>query len=249
MHVSQRLQAAAACLLVGVFAQLGLSWHLRGSEIGSYPDLTSPLRDFPATLNGSVTAAFTGGTPAPLLWFGRNADGLEEFRAKLPYRADDLLYRGYLPAEGGRPVFIYMIYSRQGEDRKHHPEVCVRDASGATEDMAARRQVALDATGERSVMRFRFRTGSARLTTVYYWHYTLEAMPRKGQSFLQALHQRLSQPAPSMTVQVWLDTSPDELDGVERGFLVAVDTALRQSFLPSTARIGCNRLPIALTRD
>jgi hypothetical protein len=249
MHVSQRLQAAAACLVVGVLAQLGLSWHLRGSEVASYSDITAPLRDFPATLAATAALAGTEGTPLQMMWFGRDADGLDEFRAKLPYRVDDLLYRGYMPAQGGRPVFIYMIYSRQGEDRKHHPEVCVRDASGATEDLAARRQIALDANGERSVMRFRFRTGAARFTTVYYWHYTLEAMSPKSQSFLQALHQRLSQAAPSMTVQVWLDASPDELDVVEKGFLVAVDTALRQNHLPATARIGCNRLPIALTRD
>ncbi len=249
MHVSQRLQAAAACLVVGVLAQLGLSWHLRGSEVTSYPDLAAPLHDFPATMTGSAMLAGAEGTPSQMLWFGRDADGLDEFRAKLPYRADDLLYRGYVPAQGGRPVFIYMIYSRHGEDRKHHPEVCVRDASGATEDLAARRQIALDGNGERSVMRFRFRTGAARFTTVYYWHYTLEATAFKNQSFLQALHQRLSQPAPSMTVQVWLDASPDELDVVEKGFLVAVDTALRQNHLPATARIGCNRLPIALTRD
>ena len=249
MHVSQRLQAAAACLAVGVLAQLGLSWHLRGSEPGSYPDLRASLRDFPDTLNGNAMLVGTEGTPSQMLWFGRDADGLDEFRAKLPYRADDLLYRGYLPAQGGRPIFVYMIYSRHGEDRKHHPEVCVRDASGATEDAAARRQIALDAHGERWVMRFRFRTGAARFTTVYYWHYTLEAMPRKGQSFLQALHQRLTQAAPSMTVQVWLDANPDELDVVEKGFLVAVDTTLRHNHLPATARIGCNRLPIALTRD
>jgi hypothetical protein len=249
MHVSQRLQAAAACLALGVLAQLGLSWHLRGSEVSSYPELTAPLRDFPAAVNSSAMLVGSDGAPSQMLWFGRDADGLEEFRGKLPYRADDLLYRGYIPAQGGRPVFIYMIYSRHGEDRKHHPEVCVRDASGATEDVAARRQIALDGNGERSVMRFRFRTGAARFTTVYYWHYTLEAMPRKGQSFLQALHQRLSLAAPSMTVQVWLDAMPDELNVVEQGFLVAVDTALRQNHLPATARIGCNRLPIALTRD
>ena len=50
-------------------------------------------------------------------------------------------------------------------------------------------------------------------------------------------------------MQVWLDANPEELDVVEKGFLVAVDTTLCQNHLPATARIGCNRLPIALTRD
>jgi hypothetical protein len=237
--------AASACLFVGIFAQFALSWHLGSSEINPYPDLSAPFQNFPQVLASAGSDSRSGAS----LWHGRDAENLPAFRAKLPYRVDDLLYRGYTPDQGGPPLYLYMIYSRQGDDRKHHPEICVRDASGAMEDLSARGQVALDAAGERSVMRFRFRTGTAHFTTVYYWHYTLEPMPRKGQSFLQALHQRVSQAAPSMTVQVWLDASPDEREAVEKGFLAAVDSILRKDHLPPTARMGCDRLPIALTRE
>jgi hypothetical protein len=248
MLLSQRLMAASACLVIGVFAQLALSWHLRGSEVNPYPDLNAPFQNFPQVL-GSAGPIGSDSRRGPRLWYGQDAENLTEFRAKLPYQADDLMYRGYAPAQGGTPLYLYMIYSRQGDDRKHHPEICVRDASGAAEDVGARRRIALDAAGERAVMRFRFRTGAARFTTVYYWHYTLEPMPRKGQSFLQALHQRVSQAAPSMTAQVWLDASADEQEMVEKGFLVAVDSTLRKDHLPPTARMGCDRLPIALTRE
>ena len=38
-----------------------------------------------------------------------------------------------------------MVYSHKGEDRKHHPEVCVREAAGKPEDVSARATLALDA--------------------------------------------------------------------------------------------------------
>ena len=142
-----------------------------------------------------------------------------------------------------------MVYSRQGDDRKHHPEICIRDASGATEDFAARRRIALDADGERTVMRFRFQTGTSQYTTVYYWHYTLEALPRKQLTGLRRLYLRQNHPVPSITMQVSLVADLNELEAVEKGFLVAVDSAMRKEQLPATARMGCRRLPIALIRE
>jgi exosortase len=232
------LRAAVACLMMGVLAEGGLAWYLHAGEAPAYPDLRAPFAELPRELQSPDQ-----------VWHGRDVFNLDEFRAKLPYRAEDLLYRQYDPAPAGPMVYLYMVYSRQGEDRKHHPEICIRDASGATEDIEWRREIALDAEGRRTVMRFRFRTGIRQFTTVYYWHYTLEAPPQKGQSAVRRLYQQQNQPAPSITVQVSLSAQGKDLEAVEKGFLTAVDSALCRTQLPATARIGCQRLPIALVRE
>jgi exosortase len=232
------LLAAIACLTVALLAEGGLALYLHGAAATPYPDLRAPFAALPRELQ----------TPT-LTWHGQDVSGLDAFRAKLPYPVDDLLYRQYAPKPAGAPLSLYMVYSRQGDDRKHHPEICIRDASGATEDYDARRQIALDADGARTVMRFRFRTGAGQYTTVYYWHYSLEAPPQRGQTALRRLYQRQNHPVPSITMQVSLVAEPAELEAVEKGFLVAVDAALRKDHLPATARMGCQRLPIALIRD
>jgi exosortase len=238
---SKGLAAVFACLFAALIVQGGLVWYLRTAGTTPYPDLRAPFANLPLEIS----------TPGEIVsgWMGRDISNLDAFRAKLPYQADDLLYRIYTPASGGRPLYLYLVYSRLGDDRKHHPEICIRDASGATEDFDARRQIHLDADGQRTVMRFRFRTGVGEYTTVYYWHYSLEAPPQRGQTLLRRLYQRQNYPVPSITAQVSLVADPREIEAVERGFLVAVDSALRAEQLPATARIGCNRLPIALIRD
>ncbi|HEY7326116.1 MAG TPA: exosortase/archaeosortase family protein [Gemmataceae bacterium] len=239
------LQAVIVCLTGGLIAEGGLAWYAQAGGSPSYPDLRSSLAELPREL----IAYPLGAKEQEGVWRGRDLPNLDEFRSKLPYRADELVYRQYEGGSAGPNVFLYMVYSRQGEDRKHHPEVCIRDASGATEDHQSRREVALDAEGQRTVMRFRFRTGINQLTTVYYWHYTLEAPRREGQTALRRLYQQQNHPVPSVTVQVSLMGGGKELETVEHGFLAAVDSALCRSQLPATARIGCQRLPITLVRE
>jgi exosortase len=236
--VTRGLLAAIVCLIVALLAEGGLGWYLRAGEIPTYPDIRAAFAALPHRLS----------TPTRT-WHGQDLPGLDHFRARLPYPVDDLLYRQYTPAPAGPPVALFMIYSRQGDDRKHHPEICIRDAYGAMEDLTARRQIALDEDGQRTVMRFRFRTGASQYTTVYYWHYALEAPPSHKLTTLRRLYRRQNQPVPSVTVQVSTVAEWKDLDAVEHGFLAAVDAALCKEHFPVTARIGCHRLPIALVRD
>jgi exosortase len=232
------LRIAVVCLLGGVLTEGGLIWYLHAGETPAYPDLHAPFSRLPCELLSSSQ-----------VWRGRDLPNLEEFRAKLPYHADDLLYRLYEAEPAGPAVYLYIVYSRQGDDRKHHPEICIRDASGATEDRAMRRQITLDTEGRRWVMRFRFRTGVSQFTTVYYWHYTLEAPPGTGQTLLRRLYQQQNYPMPSVTVQVSLFGGEKEAKAVEQGFLAAVDEALCRAHLPTPVHLGCERLPIALVRE
>jgi hypothetical protein len=249
MRLSRRLILVTVCLAVGVLAQGALQWHLSAARATPYPDLARDLSDFPPALANPLAEGPAGDSSVPGGWQGFDRPGLDALRARLPFVADGLVSRVYQPAGAGPPVDLYMVYSRAGEDRKHHPEICIREAAGAPEDLGARAVLFLDDRGRRPVARFRFRTGTARYLTVYYWHYTLDPVASPGETFLQVLHQRLSHPAPSITVQVATAAPVDGLEVVEKDFLVAVDAVLQRDHLPATARIGCDRMPVRAVHD
>jgi hypothetical protein len=213
--------------VAALLAQLMLKAHLQADGGAAFPELTRPLAALPTRLGD---------------WQGRDLPDLASLRARLPF-ADDVLSRGYTLAEGPA-ARLYAVYSRAGADREHHPEICVREVGGAAEDPAFAATLYLDAAQRRPVRRFRFRMGTEPAVAVYYWHYTLDAPVREGESLLQGLHRRLSRRAPSVTVQVATTAPPEELPRVERTLLPAVDAALTAAVLPATARPGCERLPI-----
>ncbi len=233
--LNSRLRPVIGCLLAGLVLQTALKVHLNAAGRDSFPVMTTPLAQLPHEIGG--------------LWTGVDNPTLKELRARLPYTADDLLLRDYQLGKDGPLVQIYAVYSTIGDDRKHHPEICIREVTGAPEELGARAKIALDADRRRLVQRFVFHTGSLGLTTVYYWHYTMGA-PSAGNSFVQTLHQGLGQSPPSLTVQV-STTSADarEIAAIEREFLPAVDAILADRFLPPTATFDATRLPVALLRE
>jgi hypothetical protein len=144
-------------------------------------------------------------------------------------------------------VGLYMVYSRTGEDRKHHPEICIREVAGAPEDVSARGKVPLAEAG-RACQRFRFLGRADQSTVVYYWHYRLPPAPA-DRSVVQELHQRLAGSSPSVTVQVTLSGQrPDDLTLVETTLLPALDRAIRAA-TPDGTVVACDRIPIPLARD
>jgi hypothetical protein len=230
----------SACLAVALVLDGALWWHLDALGPEHYPRLAAPLEAFPAEL---PEAAGDGDTR--LVWVGLDLPGLDDLRARLPFRPDGLVWRRYRHRMGGPEADLYMVHSRTAADRKHHPEICMREANGAEEDRAARAVVYLDGERQRPVQRFRFRTGPVRVTTIYYWHCTIGRAGGDSPGPLQALHERFARPAPSLTVQAAFGGVPGQ-EEAERLFLVAVDDALRRGWLPDTARIGCDRLPVVL---
>jgi exosortase/archaeosortase family protein len=123
------LVAAIVCLIGALIVEGGLAWYIQAGGTPGYPGLHSSLAELPRELMAYPLGAKE---QEGVIWRGRDFPNLDEFRFKLPYRADELVYRQYEAASAGPTVFLYMVYSHQGEDRKHHPEVCIRDASGAT---------------------------------------------------------------------------------------------------------------------
>lgn len=233
--VSRNLRPVAICLGLFLVAQAALLFHLRASGPESFPLMRAPLAEIPTELADG--------------WAGIDRADLDSLRGRLPYTADDLLLREYHYGAGGPMVQVYAAYSKIGEDRKHHPEICIREVTGAPEDLAARAKIPLDPEHKRQVQRFVFRTGTSGRTTVYYWHYTLRT-PEMQNSFLQTLHQRLGQSAPSLTIQVSTGSAnPEELKFIENQLLPEIDTALRSRQLPASATIDTTRLPVTLLRD
>ncbi len=236
------LLVAAAVLAVGVAAQFALTAHLQAAGEASFPTLTGQLESLPLQLPDPTTGR--------MAWAGLDlTDARDALRKKLPFVADDLLMRGYQNADGAT-VQLYMVHSRAGDDRKHHPEICIRDVSGAPEDLGFRRRVPLRSDGSAEAQRFQFQTGSSRAVVVYYWHYTLLPAPDASLTRLQSLHQRVGVAAPSVTVQVSTGvTDAKTLEAIEKQLLPALDAAARDRILPAGTETGCNRIPIALARQ
>ncbi len=241
MCLKRRLTIAAGCLTVGLLGQWALQWHLASGEPDCFPALTRNLAQLPLEF----------ATESPLVhsaWLGKVSPNEESLRRSLPFRADEIISRSYGNDKGDAPVDLYMVYSREGEDRKHHPEICIRDVAGATELTRARKTLFLDSEKKRPIMRFCFQTGTNQFVTVYYWHYTLHPASYEGKTFLQVVHQKMSRPAPSLTVQAAIHAS-ERLEHVEDVFLRWLDGHLRREHLPPSATMGCERLPIALIRE
>jgi Protein of unknown function (DUF3485) len=240
MSLTARLMLINALLVVGVAGQWALSHHLRaGGELG-YAEIARPISQLPLVIAASSEGAEW--------WRGKTNPHEDVIRTQLPFTPDDLVSRTYVLDRSGFFVNLYMVYSRQGDDRKHHPEVCIRDVAGAPEDESARRILWLGDDITRPVQRFRFRTSATHHTTVYYWHYTFPRNVRDGETRLQVLHQRLSQPPPSITVQVSTLAEVAELDDIEKSFLTPLDQAMWKTYLPQGTTMATDRMPIALIR-
>jgi hypothetical protein len=244
MKLAARMALPLGLLLAFVVGEFFFRRHLSRFDEGAYPDLLAPFAELPMELKSEMGAASFAAN-----WEGVQHGDIDEVRKHLPYQADDLTLRLYKEANTGVQLQLYMVYSKIGDDRKHHPEICIRDVSGAPEELSFRKTIELDAEGTRRVQRFRFVTGSSTRTTVYYWHYTFPPIAQPERDWLQTIHLQLRHPSPSMTVQIATAAPPIGLDLIEQSFLRAVDGALKSRHLPPSALCGCDRLPIGLVRQ
>lgn len=257
--VGRRLLIATVVLGLGVAAQFSLNTHLQAAGELSYPHLIARFESLHKDENGRIVI-LDPETKQPQ-WLGAEMTAdRDNLRTKLHFQVEDLLIRAYMHRDylvqaqtnqdGTKAVQLYMVYSLAGEDRKHHPEICVRDVKGAPEDVQFRRRVPLAADGSAEAMRFRFFTGAVHSQVVYYWHYTPRPNPNPNQTSLQAIHQRFGVSAPSVTVQVTIPLyDPQLVEQVERQLLPAIHQEAVQKLLPPGTETGCARIPIGLARD
>jgi hypothetical protein len=170
---------------------------------------------------------------------GKEHPGREALLKQVTF-ADEVLYRYYQRPSGA--FLLYAAYSKTGEDRKHHPEVCLREAAGTPEDLSGRALVPFRRGG--SAQRFRFQVGTAGFMHLYYWHYTLPRDEQARRSPLQSLHQHMNAAAPSLTVQATCYDNGEELAQFEKDVLPAIDEALRAGPLPQGCEVGNGRIPV-----
>src|SRR5262249_7754937 len=112
MSLSRRLLIAAACLALGVAAQVALVLHLARAPASPYPELRKALAACPAELRPTAPDESASATAASTVWRGGNLPGLDALRAKLPFEPHDLLSRGYQAVPSGPVVNLYMVHSR-----------------------------------------------------------------------------------------------------------------------------------------
>lgn len=235
---------AASLLAASLLGQWLLLAHLAPANPNAYPVLRQPFANLPLTLSATPADEATEAGPT---WVGVDLPNLDKLRAILPFQVDDLLNRGYQLRGTDLAGSLYLVHSRAGEDRKHHPEICIREVTGAPEDIATRATFSLSPESPRPVQRFRFKTGTQQFTTVYYWHYTVQPEPEAARSLLQQIHLRLGYPAPSVTVQVATSAPLERLGPIEQSLLPLLDAQLSSRHLPPS-RIACDRMPITLIR-
>jgi hypothetical protein len=159
---------------------------------------------------------------------------------------DDYVQRTYWDTEGNQVLSIWIVYSRDGQDRGHHPEVCM-GVAGKMEDVRVRQTV--DVPGhEQPVQQYRFGQDGESVW-VYYWHYTLPSPKSDELDAVQRAYQKLHVRPASMTLEVFApERASTDVAGAQ-DFVRLVDAAI-QDFVGPTAVRGSHRLPVTvINRD
>lgn len=229
------------CLLL-LLAQVALYWHLeavdetsrggvftRGADTPrSQPDWQPVLRQFPSEFSSWKCV------PHPE----------EELVAKRATFADAVLVKGVVNEQLAIAASVYLAYSKQGEDRLHHPEACIRDVSGAEELAGSRAGVKLSDANRTALRYFFLQKEGAQ--TVYYWHYSYRDVAGSRLTLLQRLYLAHTAQSPSITVMVSIPSvSGKELRMLEEELLPKIDAFLKEQ-LPKGTEVGHQRLQIRM---
>ncbi len=212
------------CVLLGSgwLGQLALRQHVAAAGALPAQALVKPLAELPLVWPG---------------WRGQDQriDDPQLF-------GDEHLRRRYRRGQTGPTVELWLVYSRAGADRGHHPEVCMAVA-GQSEDLAGRASIPVPGHPA-PVQQYRF--GSpGRSQLVFYWYYTLLAPASEGVDAMQRLYQRLHGRPASVTVEVFMpEYTPDDREQAWE-FVRGLDATL-QAHLPTSAVRGSQRIPVTV---
>lgn len=154
LPLATRLSIIVGIMLLAVGADTLLQDSI--AEVGTSPAirLVRPLSSFPETIGEWI------GTDTPVE------------RDYFLY-GDDHLHRTYVNRQTRQVVTVWMVYTTDGRDRGHNPEVCMRSA-GCQESLDKRTIVDLPGEGG-PAERFYFRQQSGRAGEwVTYWYHVFE---------------------------------------------------------------------------
>ena len=161
---------------------------------------------------------------------------------------DEHLNRVYRHARTGQMVTVWMIYTEDGRDRSHHPEVCMR-AIGCVEEFEQRTELPLT-DHPQPAQRFFFRNPGGRAGQwVYYWYYVFrEAASNQPPTAWQRLLEKGGRMRSGMTVEIFAPQLADGDAARIDDFTRQLDRAL-QSHLPQRAVRGSQRGSFLLVGD
>lgn len=158
---------------------------------------------------------------------------------------DDNLFRTYENPDTKQALTLWMVYSEVGEDRGHHPEVCLKVA-GNREDTRVRNALPVEGHGS-PIQQYRFVAPDGSSQWVFYWHYTLMP-PRTGANELQLKYQRMHKRPSSLTIEVFApETVIENADGA-REFVRLVDHQIQQFVGPYAIR-GSKRINVMVVDE
>lgn len=161
---------------------------------------------------------------------------------------DEHLHRTYRNAVTGQTVVLWMIYTVDGRDRGHFPEVCMR-AIGNTE--VREQQAALAVEGHAApVRRLYFRRPTDRAGQwVYHWYYVLpDRAVELGLPSWKRWLWRQRGVRSGLTLEVFAPEHTDRDAQAADDLMRQVDHAI-QAWLPDTAVRGSRRGDFLLIQD
>jgi len=228
MPTRARIAVVAGTLGIALAAQTAFFGYLQAAGPLPAVPLAQPLQAFPRALEQ---------------WHGSETPLSD---ARLLY-GDDRLSRVYSSGNHRQGCRLWMVYSATGEDRGHHPEVCMR-AAGMSENPRGRG--ALSAAGHpQPIQQYLFaHAGEGGGLLGFYWYYTLVPPRVETTSSLQRAYQQCQRRASSLTIEVFTPVVAEQDVEVARQFVRAVDRAIQSSLPPGAVR-GSQRLPVFLVNE
>jgi hypothetical protein len=223
MSLNVRWWIAMAVLAGGLAGQEMLRAHLTEVPLPNSAQLQLPLAALPQQIGS---------------WQGEDLPLSEQVQY-----ADEHVKRRYHDPERNQSLVLWAVYARDGEDRKHHPEVCMAVA-GRQEERQARQTLQLAGPGA-PAQQFQYR-GLAGAEWIFYWHYTLPVRFAPDLGTLQRTFQRSRCRPSSVTLEVFAPSrTAEDLEAAQQ-FVRALDAAIR-GHVGSDAVRGSERLPVMVT--
>jgi Protein of unknown function (DUF3485) len=225
MRIHRRLLTMAFVLAAAVCAQFFLDRHLEAVVSQPSTPLQKPLAVFPQKLGR---------------WQGQDLK-IGEREAAV---GDEAVKRVYFDPMRRQRLTLWMVYSKVGADRSHHPEVCMAVA-GHPEDRSARRAFAVPGHAE-PIQQYRFgRTG--RMLRVFYWYYTLPGGQPEELDGLQQHYRSTHFRPSSVTLEVF--AAENECDeAAAREFVTRVDAAIQAQVGKGAVRES-RRIPVTVINE
>lgn len=226
MSLTSRVALIVVALGLATVVHVGMARHLE--SVGPLPEvpLAQPLAELPLEMDA---------------WSGHEMPVTSE-NAMF---GDDYIQRGYAHATTGQSLTAWLVYCADGEDRGHHPEVCMAVA-GHPEDPSVRQTLELG-DGGAPIQQYRFGSG-AHGVWVFYWHYTLPPPEDDQISEVQRVYQRLRRRPSSLTLEVFAPAQVESDVEDVRQFVRQLDAEVQALVGPDAIR-GSTRSPVTVVED